>query len=581
MGLKIAADTRGPDKTQRLENGKASDNKTTTNQVDFDDLLSAAGELGRYQILLFFATWPFYIYGVFVYFSQLFITELPLNYWCRIPELEHLTPIERRNLAIPSDPNARFGYSQCRTYDVNWTEALSTGIQPDYSWNTIPCRNGWEFNKTEIPYATISSEMGWVCDKDSYQATAQCIFFLGCIFGGIIIGWVADRFGRIPATIMSNVIGCLGGVISIYARSFIEFSLCRFFMGMAYDNCFMMIYLLVLEYVAPRYRTVMANLSFSIFYASAVVALPWIALAAGHWKMISLVTSLPMALAIFTPLIVPESPRWMLSKGRVDDAVNKVLTIGRINKKDLPTKLIERFKESEANRKQEESKSILEVLKRPVLRKPFILVCLSYICCSMVFDALVRSIGTLDFDFFISFSVVSATEFPSVLLLAFVMDWLGRRWMTTITFTISAIFCFLTIVFEGGLYAVMCAVVARFMVNMAYGAVMQWAAELLPTPVRGTGISVVHICGFVGTMMSPLIVYLETIVYWLPLSVTGTVAFIGAILAFFLPETAKMDMPQTFDDAEEMFKNQSYWNFPCLGTKEKDHSGQVNDCFEM
>lgn len=570
---------RDPDKTD-TENGTAE----TANdiEIDFDDLLSSAGEFGKYQLLLFFATAPFYIFGVFAYFTQLFLTETSSDHWCWIPELGNLTDIERKNLAIPLDYNSRHGYSLCSSYNVNWTEVLATGRKPDSTWNTIPCENGWEFNKTEIPYPTISSELGWVCDKNCYQATAQCIFFLGSIVGGFIIGWVADQYGRLPATIVSNMIGCIGGVASIFARTFIEFTICRFFMGLAYDNCMMMVYLLVLEYVAPKYRTFMANVSMAMFYAPAVTVLPWIALASGHWKILSLVTSLPLALAIFSPFIMPESPRWLLSKGRVDEAVKKILTIGRINKKEISPKLLEQFKRSLSKAKPEKKQSILELIRNPLLRRMFISTCITYICCALVFDALVRSIGALEFDFFISFSVISMTEFPSMLLIAFVMDWMGRRWLTAVSMALSCIFTILTIFMTSGLLSVGCAVIARFMVNMAYGTVTQWCAEVLPTSVRGSGVAFVHVCGFIASLLSSMIVYLETYLYWLPLAIVGAIAGLGAVLSLILPETAKKDLPQTFDEAEQLYKSQKFWEMPFLPKKVKeDPNGYINNCFEM
>lgn len=551
------------------------------NEVDYDELLSSAGEFGKYQLLLFFSTFPFYMFGVFVYFSQMFMTEVSANHWCWIPELENLTEAERINLAIPADGSSRYGYSQCQAYVANWSEVLSMGLKPDATWQTAPCQDGWEFDKTEIPYPTISSEMGWVCDKNSYQATAQAIFFVGSIVGGFIIGWVADRFGRLPAAVASNLLGCAGGLMSTFARNFIQFSICRFVMGMAYDNCMMMAYLLVLEYVAPKYRSLLSNMAFSIFYSVFVTSLPWIALACAHWKTISLITSLPLALAIFAPLFIPESPRWLLSKGRVDEAIERILVIGRINKKEVPKKLIEQFKETLSHAKKEETKSCLEIFKRPVLRKTLILVCLEFMCCTIVFDGLVRSIGQLDFDFFLSFSVISFTEFPSMFLIAFILDWLGRRWLTVIVMTVSCVFSILTVFMNSGIQSVVCAVVARFAVNMSYSATMQWAAELLPTSVRGSGASIVHICGYLATVLSPYIVYLKIYAHWLPLVIVGTVAGLGGFIALFLPETAKKDMPHTFDDAEELSRNQKFWDMPCLRNKKEELDGQVNQSLEM
>jgi MFS transporter, OCT family, solute carrier family 22 (organic cation transporter), member 13 len=548
-------------------------------EIDYDDLLSAAGEFGKYQVILFFSTFPFYVFGVFAYYSQIFMTEVSPNHWCWIPELENLTTIERRTLAIPEDRNTRFGYSHCQAYDANWTEVLSYDLKPDESWNLVTCQQGWEFNKTEIPYPTISSELGWVCDKDNYQATAQAIFFIGSTVGGFIIGWVSDRFGRLPALIASNIIGCIGGFASTFANNFLIFAVCRFIMGMAYDNNMMMAYLIVLEYVAPQYRSLMSNMSFALFYAAAVTALPWLALLLGHWKTISLATSLPLLLAILAPLFLPESPRWLLSKGKIEEAIKKILKIAKVNKKEVSPVLIEKFRISVRNAKPKKVSSVFEILKRPLLRNMFICICVEYMCCTIVFDGLVRSVGQLDYDFFISFSVICFTEFPSMLLTAFIMDWTGRRWLTTIVMTFTCFFSIVTI-FVNGLTSLISVMIARFCVSIAYSAAMQWAAEMLPITVRGAGASIIHISGYVATSLSPYVVYLENYIYWLPLVMFGGIAGVGALIAFALPETAKKDMPNTFEEAEDLIRSQKFWDFPCISKKKTDPEVYVNESFE-
>lgn len=83
-----------------------------------------------------------------------------------------------------------------------------------------------------------------MCENSALPSTAQSIFFVGAIFGGLIFGWIADRYGRIPALVGANVTGFLAGVATVLADSFWEFALCRFFVGFAFDNCFTMMYIL-------------------------------------------------------------------------------------------------------------------------------------------------------------------------------------------------------------------------------------------------------------------------------------------------------------------------------------------------
>lgn len=99
-------------------------------------------------------------------------------------------------------------------------------------------------------------QLGWVCQHDALPTIAQSIFFIGAIFGGLIFGWIADQYGRIPALIGSNVMGFLAGVATAFTNTFWQFALCRFFVGFAFDNCFTMMYIL------GNYRTISMRYQF-------------------------------------------------------------------------------------------------------------------------------------------------------------------------------------------------------------------------------------------------------------------------------------------------------------------------------
>lgn len=65
--------------------------------------------------------------------------------------------IFRLLLAIPPQAD---GYSQCSMYAVNFTEMLENNILiSDPLWPVQSCKNGWEYNFTEIPYSTIATEV--------------------------------------------------------------------------------------------------------------------------------------------------------------------------------------------------------------------------------------------------------------------------------------------------------------------------------------------------------------------------------------------------------------------------------------
>lgn len=83
--------------SQNLDNNEKKEKvkEKRMRDMDFDELLPYVGEFGFYQKILFLLMIPFTFFVAWVYFSQIFITLVPDEHWCRIPELENLTMEER------------------------------------------------------------------------------------------------------------------------------------------------------------------------------------------------------------------------------------------------------------------------------------------------------------------------------------------------------------------------------------------------------------------------------------------------------------------------------------------------------
>ncbi|KZC09853.1 Organic cation transporter protein [Dufourea novaeangliae] len=543
-----------------------------TRDMDFDELLPYVGEFGVYQRILFVLMIPFASFVAWVYFSQIFITLIPDEHWCWVPELEGLAVEQRQSLAIPID---REGYSRCSMYDVNYTEVLSNGVLfPDPTWPTKACQYGWEFNYTTIPYATVATELGWVCEYSALPTAAQSIFFIGAIFGGLIFGWIADQYGRIPALIGSNLMGFLAGVATAFSQSFWQFTLCRFFVGFAFDNCFTMMYILVLEYVGPKWRTFVANMSIAMFFTFAACILPWIAYWLADWRMTCIATSVPLVLAVVTPWVIPESARWLVSQNEVDRAIKILGKFERINGTKVPEDVYKRFRETCAKICKEEEAdrtySVLDLFRTPRLRNITVLFIIIWMVISLVFDGHVRNVDNLGLDVFVTFTIAAATEFPADTLLTVVLDRWGRRWLACGSLVISGIFSIWACAVSNNIYSATLAIFGRFWINISYNIGLQYAAEVLPTVVRAQGVALIHIMGYVASILAPFVVYLAIVSPVLPLLVLGVIGIAGGLVTLFLPETLDKDLPQTLQDGENFGKDQKMWDFPCIGRKPED-----------
>lgn len=75
--------------TAMVESVKVEEGKASKKIMNFDDILPYVGEASRYQWFLFFLLLPFTFVYAFLYFAQFFITLVPAEHWCTVPELDH------------------------------------------------------------------------------------------------------------------------------------------------------------------------------------------------------------------------------------------------------------------------------------------------------------------------------------------------------------------------------------------------------------------------------------------------------------------------------------------------------------
>ncbi|XP_047106772.1 organic cation transporter protein-like [Schistocerca piceifrons] len=538
--------------------------------LDFDDVLPHMGEFGVYQKGLFILLAPFAFFVAFVYFTQIFVTLTPENHWCKVPELMNLSIEQRKALAIP--PAESGGFSKCREYALDWAALnLSTVQAADPAWPTRPCSRGWEFDSDEVPYSTIAMELEWVCDKSALGSVAQSVFFAGAILGGVVFGWVADHWGRIPALVGTNAVGAAAGIATAFASSFWAFCLCRFLVGLAFDNCFTMMYILVLEYVGPQWRTFVANMSIALYFTLASCLLPWIAYFVADWKLLCIATSVPLLLALVTPWVVPESARWLVSQGKIDKALRIMKKFEKINGKKIDPQIYKDFEDSChkicKEEEQDKSYSVLDLFRTPRLRRITILLIIIWMAISLCFDGHVRNVGSLGLDVFVTFTIASATELPADTFLTMVLDRWGRRWLACGSMVLSGVFSLLASAVPTGIASASLAIMGRFSVNISYNIGLQYAAELLPTVVRAQGVALIHIMGYVATLISPFVVYLAVVSPVLPLIVLGAIGVVGGALSLYLPETLDKELPQTLRDGEQFGLGQRLLDFPCCGKK--------------
>jgi putative MFS transporter len=179
-------------------------------------------------------------------------------------------------------------------------------------------------------------------------AFLNTIMILGGLVGRLATGWLADVKGRRFALAFNLLLYTLGGLLSAVATSELLLQLSRFIVGVGLGGEFTVGLTLVAEIVATKYRgTIAASLNigsggvgnfvaFGLFF---VVLGPLNDVLGGtdtSWRWLYVMLALPALLIVVIRRYMPESPRYLLSKGRVEEA-NAALTVlasGKLSRKN-------------------------------------------------------------------------------------------------------------------------------------------------------------------------------------------------------------------------------------------------------
>ncbi|KAF1710380.1 MFS transporter [Pseudoxanthomonas kalamensis DSM 18571] len=159
---------------------------------------------------------------------------------------------------------------------------------------------------------------------------------LGCAVGAFFAGWLADHFGRRNMLIVAAAFFLISAWGSGVATGSLEFVLYRVLGGLAVGAASVMAPAYISEVSAAQYRGRLASVQqiaiigglFAAFlsnYLLAKVAGSSITpLWGGHeaWRWMFWMEIIPAALFLLALLLIPESPRYLVAKGRKETALS-------------------------------------------------------------------------------------------------------------------------------------------------------------------------------------------------------------------------------------------------------------------
>ena len=142
-----------------------------------------------------------------------------------------------------------------------------------------------------------------------------------------------------------------------------------------------------------------------------------------------------------------ESSRWLITKGKIDEAIKILEEIGKENGKEVDPRLMKSYKtaaEEEYKKSSSINVSILDLFKTPNLRSNVISMILNWGLTSFLFEANFRNVANLPYSIFWTFTLYSLLEFPSDIVSIWGLDIIGRRFSAVASlgsFSIMMIIC--------------------------------------------------------------------------------------------------------------------------------------------
>ncbi|XP_016300712.1 solute carrier family 22 member 4 [Sinocyclocheilus anshuiensis] len=522
--------------------------------ANYDEDTAFLGQKGQFFVILFFLLNAIYISTGFHGLYIVFVGASPSHH-CRVAD-GNLSE-EWMKASIPNETvNGKLQPSQCRRYSLETVRNLSAlGYSPlevnltDITAET--CVDGWSYS-TEIYHSTIVSEWDLVCDSEWRVPFTTSTLYMGYLLGSLVSGQLSDRFGRKKVLFASLAAEALVILAQSFSDSWLLFCILYFFVGTFQISLYITAFVLGSEVLSKSLRVLFTTLGVFLHYCIGYMVLPWIAFAVRDWR--SLLRVLSGLTVVYIPLwwLIPESPRWLLSQGRVLESEAIVREAAEKNKVSTPEVI---FSESEVKEaaSQNSKFSALDVLRTRDIRKTTFLCLLLWMAINIGYFGLSLNTSNLSGDPFLNCFLSALTEVPAYMVSTLLLKSCPRRPVLSAFLVIGGGFLLLLQLIPESLptLALALEMAGKFGFTMSFTVVYIYTAELYPTVLRNLGIGMCSSAARIGSITAPYIIFLGTFNKYLPYILMGSLTIASSVTNMFLPETFGKVLPETLEQMQK------------------------------
>ncbi|CAG9854816.1 unnamed protein product [Phyllotreta striolata] len=232
----------------------------------------------------------------------------------------------------------------------------------------------------------------------------NAVSFAGMISSGVFFGYLCDTFGRKKLIVAGYLLHTIFTIVAATSTNILQLLIAKFICGFIFNGPFSSVTTYLTEFHSTKYRSRVqlirgVNLS-SGFFVLAVIA--WVVLPLNinfsifgsinlhSWNVFLLCCSVPPLMTAIMFSFMPESPKFLMSIGKNEEALKVFQTVYSLNtgksKEDFPIKqLIQEIKIDEKNNEKRSLKSSMseswkrvnKLFKPPLVYRLIIIVTLA------------------------------------------------------------------------------------------------------------------------------------------------------------------------------------------------------------
>lgn len=330
---------------------------------------------------------------------------------------------------------------------------------------------------------------------------------IGIFVGGPLGGWLADKFGRKPMFTIDLAMFVACSVLQFFVDSSWELFAVRLLMGVAIGAEYAISWPLMAEFAPARLRgkcLSFAEVAWYVgFVAAFVVGYVLTTTFDADWRIILGTSTVPAVILFLGRLGVPESPRWLMSKGRVAEA----------------ERIADTWIEDGADRAditgEQQRRGTFGMLFSPQYRRMTTFISVFWFCsvtpyfALATFSASVLSQYGLGEDGLLGAIGVNGVALAGVVVSCLLIERIGRRKLTIPQQWVCAVVLVIIGLWTSAppLVVLCCFLVFAFANAMSTALTGVYPGEVLPTEIRGIGIgfgtAVSRIGAGAGTFLFP------------------------------------------------------------------------------